>query len=417
MGVKNDNFRRLLLTFQALAELGSEMTAETDFAERARSILSCLMEAADAREGALFVFRDKPAVLATVASHGFSVFPEQAVIPLLPKHVHALNNVRAPLLISRASWDQYLSSNGNVAPELFKCIAPLRVSGKLVGMIGMGRRSEDAQYGEDDLQALGMMSHYVALAVHNHTLSESLAHRVSEHLKLLGSVHNFYDTALETFANAIDIKHVNVRGHSLRVGRYAAGIAEVMGLDQPDVAGMRAAGYLHDIGKVAVDKRLFAKPSALDEDEFREMADHTVVGHQIVQGVEFPWPKVPEVVRSHHERGDRSGYPDQLPAEEIAMAARITAVADTFDAMTSERPYRPGMSVGEALSEIVRIAPLKFDANAVQSLLVLVRRDAVGRRDNRFLHDRMVCNIGPTDIDVLASALNHKITHGRIYSA
>ena len=235
--------------------------------------------------------------------------------------MHALNNVRAPLLISRATWEQYLSSNGNVAPELFKCIAAARVvRDKLVGMIGLGHRGEDAQYGEDDLQAIGMMVHYVALAVHNHTLSESLAHRVSEHLKLLGSVHNFYDTALETFANAIDIKHVNVRGHSLRVGRYAAGIADAMGLDQPEVAGLRAAGYLHDIGKVAVDKRLFAKPTALDEEEFQEMADHTVVGHQIVQGVEFPWPKVPEVVRSHHERADRSGYPDRLAAEEISHA-------------------------------------------------------------------------------------------------
>ena len=417
MGVKNENFRRLLLTFQALAELGSEMTAEGDFSERARSILSCLMEAADAREGALFVFRDKPATLASVTERGFAAFPQQAFIPLLPKHVHALNNVRAPLLITRASWEQYLSTNGNVAPELFKCIAPLRVSGKLVGLIAMGRRAEEAQYGEEDLQALGMMSHYVALAVHNYTLSESLAHRVSEHLKLLGSVHNFYDTALETFANAIDIKHVNVRGHSLRVGRYAAGIADAMGLEQPEIAGLRAAGYLHDIGKVAVDKRLFAKPSALDEAEFREMADHTVVGHQIVHGVEFPWPKVPEVVRSHHERLDRSGYPDALAADEITLPARITAVADSFDAMTSERPYRPIMSVGEALSEIVRIAPLKFDTNAVQSLLVQIRRDAVGRRDNRFLDDRVVCNIAPTDIDVLASALNHKITHGRIYSA
>jgi putative nucleotidyltransferase with HDIG domain len=417
MGVKNDNFRRLLLTFQALSELGSEMTADTDFPQRARSILTCLMEAADAREGALFIFRDKPALLASVAAKGFSVFPQQAAIPLLPRHVHALNNVRSPMLISRTTWEQYLSANGNVAPELFKCIAPLRVGGKLVGMIALGHRSEDTQYGEDDLQAISMMAHYVALAVHNHSLSESLTQRVSEHLKLLGSVHNFYDNALETFANAIDIKHVNVRGHSLRVGRYSAGIADAMGLDQPEVAGLRASGYLHDIGKVAVDKRLFAKPAALDEEEFREMADHTVVGHQIVHGVEFPWPKVPEVVRSHHERTDRTGYPDHLAADEIALPAKITAVADTFDAMTSDRPYRAGLSVGEALSEIVRIAPQKFDDNAVHALLVQVRRDAVGRKDNRFLDDRIVCNIAPGDIDVLASALNHKIMHGRVYSA
>jgi HD-GYP domain-containing protein (c-di-GMP phosphodiesterase class II) len=106
-----------------------------------------------------------------------------------------------------------------------------------------------------------------------------------------------------------------------------------------------------------------------------------------------------------------------LASDEITMPARITAVADSFDAMTSERPYRAGMTVGEALSEIVRIAPLKFDINAVQALMVQVRRDAVGRKENRFLNERTVCNISPTDVDVLASALNHKVTHGRIYSA
>jgi putative nucleotidyltransferase with HDIG domain len=417
MGVKTDNFRRLLLTFQALAELGSEMTADTDFPSRASSILSCLMDAADAREGALFIFRDKPAMLASVAAKGYGVFPEQAVIPLLPKHVHALNNLRAPLLVSRQTWESYLSSNGNVAPELLKCIAPLRVSGKLVGLVGLGRRDADAQYEGDDLEAIGLLVHYVALAVHNHALSESLAQRVSEHLRLLASVHNFYDNALETFANAIDIKHVNTRGHSLRVGRYSAGIGDALGLEQPEVAGLRAAGYLHDIGKVAVDKRLFGKPTALDEEEFREMADHTVVGHQIVHGVDFPWKHIPDVVRWHHERSDRSGYPDRLAADEMPMVARITAVADTFDAMTSDRPYRRPLTVGEALSEIARIAPVKFDVQAVQALLVQVRRDAVGRRDMRFLDERIVCNIAPTDIDVLASALSHKITHGRVYSA
>ncbi len=417
MGVKTDNFRRLLLTFQALAELGSEMTADTDFPNRARSILSCLMDAADAREGALFIFRDKPAMLASISAKGYGVFPEQAIIPLLPKHVHALNNLRAPMLISRQTWESYLSSNGNIAPELMKCIAPLRVSGKLVGLIGLGRREGDANYEADDLEAIGLLVHYVALAVHNHTLSESLAQRVSEHLRLLASVHNFYDNALETFANAIDIKHVNTRGHSLRVGRYAAGIGDALGLEQPEVAGLRAAGYLHDIGKVAVDKRLFGKPGALDEEEFREMADHTVVGHQIVHGVDFPWKNIPDVVRWHHERADRSGYPDRLAGDEMPLVARITAVADTFDAMTSDRPYRRPLTVGEALSEIVRIAPAKFDVQAVQSLLIQIRRDAVGRRDMRFLDERIVCNIAPTDVDVLASALSHKITHGRVYSA
>jgi putative nucleotidyltransferase with HDIG domain len=414
---KENNFRRLLATFQALSELGSELTAPGDFAARARSILAALMEAADAREGALFMLRDKPAVLAAIAARGFSVFPENAVVPLLPRHVHALTTLRAPIAITRKSWDSFLTANGNIAPELFKCVAPLRVAGKLVGAVGLGRREEDSEYGEEDLEALGLLTHYVALAVHNHMLSESLAARVSEHLKLLASVHTFYDNALETFASAIDIKHVAVRGHSLRVGRYSAGIVDALGLDQPEVAGLRASGYLHDIGKVAVDKRLFGKPSKLDPEEMREMADHTVVGHQIVTGVEFPWPQIPEVVRSHHERADRTGYPDKLSLGEVSQHARIVGIADTFDAMTSDRPYRRGLGVGEALSEIVRIAPQKFDPQAVQALLIQIRRDAAGSNKVRFLDDRLVCNIGPSDIDVLASALSHKLTHGRIYSA
>jgi putative nucleotidyltransferase with HDIG domain len=418
MGIRNTNFQRLLLTFQALAELGSEMTSDTEFPERAGNMLSRVMDAVGAREGALLVFHDRPAALVSIAAGGFALFPEQASIPLLPRHVHALTHARAPQAISAKSWDSYLSSNGNVAPELFKCLVPLRVAGKLVGAIALGRREGDEAYAEDDLEALGLMGHYVGVAVHNHTLSESLAYRVSEHLRLLASVHNFYDNALETFAHAIDIKHVATRGHSLRVGRYSAGIAEAMGLDQAEVAGLRAAGYLHDIGKVAVDKRLFGKPSKLDPEEFREVADHTVVGHQIVSGVEFPWPHIPEAVRSHHERADHTGYPDRLGLEEMPLETRIIAVADTFDAMTSERPYRHSLTVGEALSEIVRIAPQKFDTAAVQGLLVQVRRDAVGSGNRTpFLDNRAVCNIAPTDVDVLASALNHKLTHGRVYSA
>ncbi len=418
MGVKNNNIRRLLATFQTLTELGTELTAEADFPQRADSILALVMDAVEAREGALLVLRDKPALLAAVAARGFPSFPERAAIPLLPRHVHALTAARAPqVLSSKSSWDSFLSANGNIAPELFKCVAPLRVAGKLVGALAMGRRGGDAAYADDDLEALNLLCNYVALAVHNYTLSESLAHRVSEHLRLLASVQGFYDNALETFAQAIDIKHVNIRGHSLRVGRYAAGIAEAMGMDAAEVAGIRAAGYLHDIGKVAVDKHLFGKPGALDAQEFREMADHTTVGFQIVQGVQFPWPKVAEVVRSHHERADRSGYPDSLGNDELSLPVRIAAVADSFDAMTSERPYRRPMTAGEALSEVVRIAPQKYDPTVVQALLIQVRRDAVGSNRTRFLDERVICNIAPADVDVLAAALSHKVNRGRVYSA
>jgi putative nucleotidyltransferase with HDIG domain len=415
VAVQKNNFRRLLRTVEAVSDLGPEITAEREFPQTARAMVSALMQAADAREVALFSFSDKPSMLVSIASDGFALMPEPAVIPLLPRHVHALITARGPVVLTSSSYSIFLSSNGNVAPELFRCIAPLKVGGKLVGMAALGRREADALYAADELDALDLLCNYVALAIQNHTLAQSLAQRVGENLRLMASLHGFYDTALEAFAAAIDVKHINIHGHSLRVGRYAAGIGEAMGMEPGDVAALRSAGYLHDIGKVAVDKRLFGKPSALDPEEFREMADHTVVGHQIVSGVQFPWPRIPEIVRSHHERGDGSGYPDGLVMDDVAMPVRIIGLADTFDAMTSERPYREPLSVGSTLSEIVRLAPQKFDPNAVQGLLLQVRRDAVGSNRSPFLEDRTALNIAPGDIDQLAASLQHKISHGRLY--
>jgi len=413
--MQKNNLRRLLRTVEALSDLGPEMTAEREFPQTARAMVSALLQAGGAREGVLFTFSDKPSMLSSVASEGFALMPEPAIMPLLPKHVHALTSARGPVVLNPGAYEMFLSSNGNVAPELFKCIAALKVGGKLVGMVALGRREGDALFDDEELGALDLLCNYVAIAMQNHVLSQTLAQRVSENLRLLASLHGFYDTALEAFATAIDVKHVNIHGHSLRVGRYASAIGEAMGMEPNDVAALRSAGYLHDIGKVAVDKRLFGKPGTLDADEFREMADHTVVGHQIVSGVEFPWPRIPEIVRSHHERGDGSGYPDGLMMEDVAMPVRIIGLADTFDAMTSERPYREPLTVGNTLSEIVRLSPRKFDPNAVHGLLLQIRRDSVGSNRTPFLEDRMAINIAAGDIDQLAATLQHKVTHGRHY--
>jgi putative nucleotidyltransferase with HDIG domain len=413
VAVKKNNFRRLLLTFEALADLGPQMTAERSFPETAQVLLRSLMDAVGAQEGALFTFSDRPAALSCAVQRGFLKFPQAAVIPLLPRHIHALVTARVPQALTQDNRHSFLSSNGNVAPEMFKCVAPLRAGQRLVGVVALGRREGDAPYESDELEALDLLSHYVALAVHNYNLTQSLEQRITENLRLLASLHTFYDNALETIATAIDVKHINVQGHSLRVGRYAASIGDAMGLEPSEISGLRAAGYLHDIGKVAVDKHIFYKPAALDEQEFREMAEHTVVGHKIVTGVEFPWPRIPEVVRSHHERGDGSGYPDSLHMDDISQPVRIVAIADTFDAMLCERPYRQPLTVGEALSEIVRLTPQKLDPLAVQALLIQIRRDAVGSNKTRFLDERFFCNIGVSDIDQLAALLQHKLSANR----
>lgn len=374
-----------------------------------------MLQASSAREGVLFVLNDKPSLLTSVVAEGFALMPEPAIIPLLPKHIHALSTAAGALILTAADSDVYLSANGNVAPELFKCLAPLRAGGRLVGAVVFGHREDDSPYQAEELEALDLLCSYVALALQNHALSQTLAQRVSENLRLMASLNGFYDSALEAFAAAIDVKHVNIHGHSLRVGRYSAAIGEAIGMEPGEVAALRSAGYLHDIGKVVVDKRLFGKTTSLDPDEFREMADHTVVGHQIVSGVQFPWPRIPEVVRWHHERGDGSGYPDGLFHDDFSLHVHIVGLADTFDAMTSERPYREPISLGATLSEIIRMTPQKFDPQAVHALLVQIRRDATGSNRAPFLESNVSSNLSPVDVDQLASTLQHRINRGRLF--
>jgi putative nucleotidyltransferase with HDIG domain len=414
VAIQTNNIRRLLHTVEALSELGPALTAQREFSETSRLMLSAIMEAAGAREGALFLFNDKPAMLTCASAQGFALLPDPAFVPLLPKHVHALTAARGPIVLNSSTYSVFLSSNGNVAPELFKCLAPLRASGKLAGVVALGRRPGDALYEDSELDALDLLCSYIALAVHNHALTQTIAQRVSENLRLMASLHGFYDNALEAFATAIDVKHVNIHGHSLRVGRYASAIGEAMGMEQSEVAALRSAGYLHDIGKVAVDRRLFSKPGALDPEEFREMADHTTVGHQIVSSVQFPWPKIPEIVRWHHERSDGSGYPDKLAQDDLPMPVRIVGLADSFDAMTSVRPYRAPLSVGAALSDLVRMTPLKFDPSVVQALLIQIRREAVGSSRVPLLEGTSV-NIAATDIDQMAATLQHKVSRGKVF--
>ncbi len=415
MAVETNNFRRLLRTVEALSDLGPELTAQRDFSETSRRMLASVMEAAGAQEGALFIFSDKPTMLTSVAAEGFAMLPEPAFIPLLPKHAHALSAAHGPIVLNASTYSVFLSSNGNVAPELFKCLAPLKAAGKLAGVIALGRRPGDALYEDSELNAVELLCSYIGLAVQNHALSQTLAQRVSDNLRLMASLHSFYDTALEAFATAIDVKHVNIHGHSLRVGRYAAAIGEAMGFEASEVAALRSAGYLHDIGKVAVDRRLFSKPGALTAEEYREMADHTVVGHEIVSSVQFPWPKIHEAVRWHHERCDGSGYPDKLAGEDLPMPVRIMALADTFDAMTSPRPYREPLQLGSALNDLIKMTPQKYDPNVLQALLIQVRRDAVGSNRTPLLAGHMAVNISPPDVDQLAASLQHKVSHGKTH--
>ncbi len=161
-------------------------------------------------------------------------------------------------------------------------------------------------------------------------------------------------------------------GHERRVGEIAAAIAGQMGLSKEQVQGVRVAGYLHDVGKIAVPVEVLAKPTRLSEAEFSLVKEHAHQGYEILRSMDFPWP-VAEVARQHHERLDGSGYPRNLKGDAIILEARIIAVADTVEAMATDRPYRPGLGLDMALDEIARGNGRLYDPVVAGACLELFR--------------------------------------------
>jgi putative nucleotidyltransferase with HDIG domain len=174
-------------------------------------------------------------------------------------------------------------------------------------------------------------------------------------------------------ASAIDAKSPWTRGHSERVAHHAQTLGRELGLDEGTLQSLRLACLLHDIGKIGIDEAILDKPGRLDADELARIREHAVLGEAILRSIR-PFAHILPVVRHHHERWDGAGYPDGLAGEAIPLLARITAVADTWDAMTAERPYRAVRSRPDAIDEIRREAGRQFDPSVAAAFLALLER-------------------------------------------
>ncbi len=175
---------------------------------------------------------------------------------------------------------------------------------------------------------------------------------------------------LSSLANVIDAKDHYTNGHSKRVAAYAKGIAETMGLSPMECEQIYFAGLIHDVGKIGINEAILTKPGKLDESEYRTIQSHSALGGDILKGIR-EFPLFEQVARSHHERVDGKGYPDKLVGDNIPFPARIVAVADAFDAMTSDRSYRKALSIQVAISELNRCKGTQFDAQVVEAFLKL----------------------------------------------
>ena len=196
-------------------------------------------------------------------------------------------------------------------------------------------------------------------------------------------VQQAYQETVAAFASALESKDTGTRAHSQRVQRYAIELARTMDAELADDPSAEYGFLLHDVGKIGIPDRVLQKPAPLTEPERELMQTHTVLGEQMLAGVALLQGTGVHIVRSHHERWDGGGYPDRLGREEIPTGARIFAVADTLDAMTSDRVYRAALAWSDAHDEIVRQSGLQFDPDVVdafracESSLRAVRKEFV----------------------------------------
>ncbi len=199
-------------------------------------------------------------------------------------------------------------------------------------------------------------------------LEALVAARTQQWKSALADLERSYDITLEALGDALDLKDAETEGHSKRVTAFTIAIAQKMGLPKDDIRVIARGAFLHDIGKMAIPDNILRKPGKLTEEEVAIMREHCYLGYRIICRIPF-LAEAAEIVYSHQERYDGTGYPRRLKAEEIPLGARIFSIADTLDAMTSDRPYRPRQSFDAARKEIQDWAGRQFDPQIVDVFL------------------------------------------------
>ena len=213
------------------------------------------------------------------------------------------------------------------------------------------------------------------LILENRDYQERLEERVAVQARRL---EELFLESVQSLAEALEVKDPYTRGHSIRVSHLSSAIARTMELDIEMVRQIELGGQVHDIGKIGVREAVLTKPGALTEEEYAHIMTHPLVGWRILAPLLGEAPMALNIVRSHHERWDGRGMPDRLAGDAIPLEARITAVADSFDAMTSGRPYRGAqMGIADAIAEVERCSGTQFDPAVVRAFLAAIESGAI----------------------------------------
>lgn len=246
------------------------------------------------------------------------------------------------------------------ADQRLEACLVLRTNDHRIGVLQLARATGQPAFGVDDRQLLTVFAAQVASALENGRLYQALKNQNVQIIRAL--------------AAAIDARDPYTRGHSEQVARYAVRMATALGMSSDEVEQVRYAALLHDVGKIGIRDAVLLKPGPLDDAEYRVMKEHPLIGAEILGGIRSLHELIPSITQ-HHERIDGRGYPHGIPGNEIDLVARILAVADSFDAMTSQRAYRSGLSVEHAIGELMRGRGNQWDAQLVDMFVAVLREE------------------------------------------
>ncbi len=248
---------------------------------------------------------------------------------------------------------------------------PLGRKGKPIGALTICSSEVDA-FDEEEVELLAGLARDLTFGIYSmrSELARQKAQRALYESK--NRLQKTLSATIRSMGTALEVRDPYTAGHQARVGAIAVLIADQMGLPRDLMVGLHMAADVHDIGKLSVPTSILSKPTKLSEAEMTIIQGHPKVGHDILKGIEFPWP-IAKMILQHHERLDGSGYPNGLFGEQILLEAKIMAVADVLDAMASHRPYRPAMTIEKAMSEIHHGKGFLYDSEVVEACKKLLK--------------------------------------------
>ncbi len=382
---------KLIHAFSALASLGEEIAESRDFDEMVRSTLHVVLGALGIRRGAVAEYERTAGTLRLVATWGMGEdLPDVVSLDAGRAELLSANGGRILPLEDAAALNSLQNGLGaELTAALLALravlVVPLAVHGELVGLLALGRKATDEEFTTEEREVIATMARHVGVGIHNHRLLREVEQRAIENRQLYDNLRSIYRDTVRAFAAAIDCKDKYTQGHSERVGKYSEIIARELGWTDEQIEGVAVGGYLHDVGKLVVERDIINAPYRIDAKQSAELARHPSAGYEILAPIRHPDADIPLMAKYHHERIDGRGYPEGLKGDEIPPAARIVALADSFDAMTTDRTYRRRKEFHEVIVDLRETSGKQFAPDVVIALCRALLKEVSGETQERRL--------------------------------